>query len=115
MAQLTAQEQAHLVNLQTLYEALQTSSADPATSIAVREALRPKIEDLADQIDEVEAGVFSRGTVDLQAQAQVLAPAMKLLKDLKAELATVAAGMKDAAEIAGYVEQAISTCQSLLG
>jgi chromosome segregation ATPase len=113
--ELTPEEQAHQKSLETLLESMRAASADPATSIAAREVLQPQISALEDQLDDLEAGVFSRDTVDIEAQEQALDPALAQLKALKAELAKVAAGIKTAGQIAGYVDTAISTCESLLG
>ena len=115
MPELTPEEQAHQKSLETLLNAMRKTSHDPETSIAAREVLQPKIGELEDQLDDVEAGVFSRDTVDLEAAEELLAPALKLLQTLKTERAQVATGIKDFATIANYVEQAISTAESLLG
>jgi hypothetical protein len=115
MADLTAEEKAHQKSLETLLESMRGASADPATSIQAREALGPQIAGVLAQIDEVEKGVFSRGTHTIMAQEQVLAPALAMLQNLKTELAKVTAGIKTAAEIAGDVDTAITTCESLLG
>ena len=112
---LTPEEQAHQKSLEALLRSLRAASADPSTSIAAREALRPQISALEDQLDDLEEGVFSRSTVDIAAQEQALDPALAQLKTLKKELGKVAAGIKTAGEIAGYVDTAISTCESLLG
>ncbi len=113
--QLTPEEQAHQKSLEALLESMRAASADPATSVAAREVLQPRISGLEDQLDDLEAGVFSRDTVDIEAQEQALDPALSQLKTLKTELAKVAAGIKTAGQIAGYVDTAISTCESLLG
>ena len=113
--QLTPEEAAHQKSLETLLASLRSASADPATSVAARAVLLPQIGEVEDQLDDLQAGVFSRDTVDIEAQEQALDPALAQLKTLKAELAKVAAGIKTAGEITGYVDTAISTAESLLG
>ena len=115
MPELTPEEQAHERSLEALIEDMRRSSADPATSIAIRQMLGVKIAALEDQMDDVEAGVFSRDTVDINAAEEQLAPALGLLKDLKAELAEVSTQIKYFATIAAAVDTAISTGESLLG
>ncbi len=113
--QLTPEEQAHQKSLNALLGSLRTACADPGTTVAARAVLLPEISGLEDQLDDLEAGVFSRDTVDIEAKEQALDPALAQLKTLKEQLAKVAGGMKTAGEIAGYVDTAISTCESLLG
>ncbi|HEY0785329.1 MAG TPA: hypothetical protein VGD62_05615 [Acidobacteriaceae bacterium] len=115
MAELTTDERAYQKRLETLYEALRTSSADPATSIAARTALQPRIAELANQLDDIQAGVFHQGTGVLQAAADGIAPAMKQLELLKADLARVAKDTKEAVAIAGYVQAAIGALQTVIG
>src|SRR5579875_1870589 len=114
MAELSAAEQAYQHSLETLYEHLRVQSADPQTPGDVRELLGPQIAKLADQLEEVEAGAFHRGTVELQGAADGLAPAMKSLMKLKADLDEIAKRVKTFTTVADDAQKAINTLLPLV-
>ncbi len=115
MAELTLDEQAYQANLQRLYEKLRATSADPNTPIPLRKAIQPHVQAVATELDELDEGLLHRGTVELQAAAGQMAPAMKLLSTLKSDLDKIGHEIQLAVTISGYVEQAIETLKPLLG
>ena len=115
MADFAELEEAHQKSLEALYGALKAKSRDPQTSSALREEIIKKLPDIEDQLDQIQADTFHKGTVDLQAAAGGIAPALQQLEDLKSKLKAVAKDLAEFNTIAGYVDTAISTCTSLVG
>jgi chromosome segregation ATPase len=113
MAELTLEEQAHLKDLNALHEKLRAASASVSTTSAAREALQPEIAQVEDAIDEVAAWAMHERTIDLQAAANGISPAVQRLKDLEVRLKKIEAGIAAFSEIAKGVEQAIVSCKAI--
>ena len=113
MPELTQEEQAHLKDLNALHEKLRAASARPTTSISAREALQPEIARVEDAIDEVAAWAMHERTIDLQAAANGISPAVQRLKDLEARLEKIKGGIATFDDIAKGVEQAIVSCKAI--
>jgi hypothetical protein len=111
---LTPAEAAHLASLQKLLQSLSAAEADHSNSAEARDALVDQIDGVGDQIRDVEAGVYSRTTVDLHAVEDSLGSAIDQLKALQKDLKKIGTGIKTAGTIASAVTQAISTAESLL-
>jgi DNA repair exonuclease SbcCD ATPase subunit len=115
MADFAELEEAHQTSLEELYGALKAKSRDPQTSSALREEIIKRLPAVEDQLEQIQADTFHEGTVDLQAAADGIAPALQQLEDLKVQLKEVAKDLGEFSTIAGYVDMAISTCKALVG
>ena len=109
----TPAEQAHLQNLQTLYNAMLDAEADSQTTPAAREDLIAGLPKIQQELDDLDAVAYHDNTVDLQAAEADLHKSVAVLDNLKKQLAQDEAWTAKLATVANALDAALESATAL--